>query len=223
MAKKRIKVKEHENLSDANIERVIDLLKESKPITKKSACEILNISYNTSRLQTIMDNHISRKKHEKAQRDKNRGKPATTYEIESTIKLYLEGAPISDIAKQLYRSPSFINAIIERLGVPKKETGDDKYLVGILPDQCVAQEFKPGQVVWSSKYHSPCEVISEAEDTFYEEKYGCKVYKIYVIEALDEVNCDFPRVTVGGFHASSLAYDLGSLEHLAQYDTKYSS
>lgn len=225
-AKKRVKVKEHEKLSDANIERVIGLLAEDKPITKKVACEILNISYNTTRLSTIIENHISRKAHDKKQRDKNRGKPPSEYEIESTIRAYLEGEPVSDIAKQLYRSPSFINGIIERLGVPKKETGDDKYIVGILPDACVAQEFKPGQVVWSAKYHSPCEIVKVARSTDtvdYEEKYGCKVYHVYIMEALDDLAETSFNIRKGGFNASAPAYDLGSLEHLSHYDIKYGS
>ncbi len=223
MAKKRIKVKEHEKLSESNVERVIELLNENKPISKKMACEILNISYNTTRLQTIIDNHISRKEYEKAQRDKNRGKPATEDEIKSVVKAYLEGEPVAEIAKDLFRSPTFVNSLIERLGVPKKETGDDKYIVGLLPDQCVSQEFKKGQVAWSAKYHSPCVVGDEIRNIDYEAKYGCKVYRIYVLEPLDEPVPGFSRVTIGGFCASSIAWDLGNLEHLAKYDIKYSS
>ena len=36
---------EHEKLEDSNIEHVITLLNAVPPITKKEACEILNISY----------------------------------------------------------------------------------------------------------------------------------------------------------------------------------
>ena len=36
--------KSHENLTDTNIKNVIDLLESEKPITKKEACDILNIS-----------------------------------------------------------------------------------------------------------------------------------------------------------------------------------
>ncbi len=41
--KKRIKQKEHENLSDANVQKVADLLTGEKPITKKDACSILGL------------------------------------------------------------------------------------------------------------------------------------------------------------------------------------
>ena len=52
---RRIKKKESENLSDTNIRKVINLLSGSSPITKKEACGILNIAYNTARLQRIID------------------------------------------------------------------------------------------------------------------------------------------------------------------------
>ena len=45
-----IKKKSYEKLDDINIKRVIDALESEIPITKKDACEILNISYNTTRL-----------------------------------------------------------------------------------------------------------------------------------------------------------------------------
>ena len=54
-----MRIKKHENLTQANITKVISLLepKEGKPITKKEACAILNIAYNTTRLQKIIDEH----------------------------------------------------------------------------------------------------------------------------------------------------------------------
>ena len=51
----KIKKKEGENLTETNIEKVIGLLEQEKPITKKQACEILNISYNTTRLTKIIE------------------------------------------------------------------------------------------------------------------------------------------------------------------------
>ena len=217
----RVKKKDHEKLSDANIKHVIELLEADKPITKKTACEILNISYNTTRLKNIIDGYQSRKATEKKHRDRNRGKPATEDEISEVISEYLTGTNVTDIAKNIYRSSSFVKGIINRLGIPEKLTGDDKYSTAILPDQCVSETFTPGQVVWSAKYHTPCEIISEVDGEQYEQKYGCKAYRIYVIEALDEAPEYFPRVTVGGFNAVALACDLGNLEHLEHYDFKY--
>ena len=55
--KKGVKKKEHEKLDDATIERVIGLLEGEKPITKKEACEALNIRYNTTRLKNIIEEY----------------------------------------------------------------------------------------------------------------------------------------------------------------------
>jgi hypothetical protein len=220
---KRIKKKDHELLSDTNILHVSELLSAAKPITKKDACDILNISYNTARLSTIIENFKIRKENERVQREKNRGKPASDYELSCVISGYLRGEAVSDISSAIFRSSTFVKAIIERLGVPQKVFGDDKYKTSILPDECVSQTFKAGQIAWSAVYHSPCEIVKEvrsSETTDYEEKYGCKVYNVYVLEPLEDTPEFYPKLTIGGFHATSPAYNLGSLEHLKQYDIK---
>ena len=53
----RTKKKDYEKLTDANIKHVIELLEAEKPITKKEACGILNISYNTTRLNNIIQEY----------------------------------------------------------------------------------------------------------------------------------------------------------------------
>jgi hypothetical protein len=221
---KKIKKQDHERITDSNIQKVIELLGNKPPITKKEACEILNITYNTTRLQSIIDDYNARKAYEQSKRDKNKGKPATELEICSVIEDYLEGSSVADIANKIYRSSTFVKAIIERLGIPQKVMGDAKNKPAILPDECVAESFNPGQIVWSAKYHGPCKVVEEVQNTDttnYVEKYGCKCYKIFVMEVIEEPSPFFPRVTTGGgFYAYSPAYDLGSLEHLFKYKVK---
>ena len=56
-----IRSKSGEKLSFDNIERVIQQLEQDNPVTKKEACEILNIRYNTTRLQKIIDDHLETK------------------------------------------------------------------------------------------------------------------------------------------------------------------
>jgi transposase len=218
MAIKNVKKKDHEKLSDSNIERVISLLEQEKPITKKQACEILNISYNTTRLTNIVEGYKAKKENFEKQKNLRKGKPASKEEIADIIKMYLDGENISEIANTLYRSSSFVKGVLDRIGVPQKIVEKDRYITAILPDQCVAEEFNIGQKAWSAKYHGPCEVIREVEPRdFYLDKYGCKMYKVWVIEYLDEPIDGFPNVTQGGFFASALACDLGSLEHLKEY------
>ena len=52
-----IKKKDYENLTKSNIQRVIKLLESEKPITKKEACQMLRITYNTTRLARIIEDH----------------------------------------------------------------------------------------------------------------------------------------------------------------------
>ena len=47
-----IRKKAGEKLDDATLTRVSELLNQDEPITKKQACEMLNISYNTCLLYT---------------------------------------------------------------------------------------------------------------------------------------------------------------------------
>ena len=228
MVKRTVKAKDHEKLSAANIEHVIKLLEDRKPITKKAACEILNISYNTTRLSKIIEEYQTNKAYEASRREKNRGKPADDYEIQSIIEMYLIGEPVSDISKRLFRSPGFVTSIIERIGVPTRPTGDDKHCKSILPEQCVSSEFKVGDIVWSAKYHAIGKVMHALDKEYfnkhpgmvpidYMEVNGSPCYKIHIREKLEDVPLRFTNVTVGGFFASALAYDLGSLEHIKEY------
>ena len=50
-----IRKKAGEKLDEATLNRVSALLNQDNPITKKEACEMLNISYNTTRLGKILD------------------------------------------------------------------------------------------------------------------------------------------------------------------------
>lgn len=198
--KKSVKVKESEDLSPANIERVIVALKAEKPITKKQACEMLRISYNVSRLQTIIDNFLDKKKHEEEQRAKKRYKPATDAEVSYAIESYLRGDSVAQIARTLYRSDQFVNNILSRVGVPKRTTGSSYFNPELLPEECVKTEFNPGEKVYSARYDSLATIRYKVQ-----ESYGRNVYSIYLE---DEKWQQF---------AYQPAEELGSLEHLKQY------
>ena len=141
------------------------------------------------------------------------------------ITRFLSSDTISEIAAGLYRSSGFIKAIIERTGVPQK--GEGKY--DYLPDECVAENFANGEIVWSAKYHGPAIIKQElsvdyqaelagCKDVNYEKKYGSKAYNIWVIEKIDDDYSDrWTTSTGGGFTATQLAYDLGKLTHLQEY------
>ena len=219
-----VKKRSHEKLTDANIQHVMGLLNAESPITKKEACSILNISYNTTRLKTIIEEFVEQKEYRDRRKAANRGKPATKSEITSIVDSFINGTPISDISRFMYRSPGFIKNIVERVGVPRKRSKEERgggHLPSFLPDECVAETFEEGEVVWSAFYDQAAMIQKEEVAIDYEKKYGSKCYNIYVFEMVewnpDMLVSGWIGERLGGFHSSQLAYDLGSLKHLEAY------
>lgn len=222
---RRVKKKDHENLSEANIQKVIDLLNDQTPISKKEACSILNIAYNTTRLQRIIDDFEDKVSYRTLRKKQNRGRRATSEEIREAVERFLSGDSFAEIASGLFRSPAFVKGIIERVGVPQKTDEEVDYL----PEECCAEDFTKGELVWSARYHAPAIVEQELSvdyqaenlgftDVNYERKYDSKCYAIWVLQSHDEEAEElWARVKTGGFNAYSLAYDLGKLEHLQEY------
>lgn len=189
---------------------------ETKPITKKEACELLNISYNTKRLSSIIEEFQDRKEFTAKRKAQNRGKPASDFEVRTVAENYLEGSAISEIAKMLFRSPAFVKNIVDTIGIPSKRAADDLE-VGLLPEECVSEEFSPGEIVWSSQYNAAAKIVQEDTNIDYESKYGSKCYRIYVMEPLVHNPESYFGDVRGGFNAAQCAHDLGKLEHLSKY------
>ena len=231
-----IKKKDYEKLSDSNIQETIKLLESWTQFTKKEACQKLNIAYNTTRLQRIIDEHLERVSFVAKRKAQNKGKPATQDEIISVVEYYLKGENISTIAKNIYRSDSFIKAIIKRVGIPEKASKEEhskyyNYKYPLLPEQCVAEEFQAGEKVWSVKDNAVAEIRRENTAEYrnsmpgymkpavdYEEKYGAKGYDLYVFTPVDTSGTFFPWLDGSrvGYHSFALAYDIGSLKHLEE-------
>ena len=225
-----IRKKAGEKLDEATLDRVSALLNQDNPITKKEACEMLNISYNTTRLGKILDDFNEVASYREVRKSQNRGKKATSMETKEAIEYYLKVETISDISKRLYRSTTFVKNILDRVGVPEKLPKTKRKGPAYLPDECVSESFKEGEKVWSACYHAPAlierEYTLEYQDSMpgiqtvnYKEKYGCSLYSIWVIEGETEWNEHFGYIT-GGFAAHQLAYDLGSLTHLEEYGVR---
>ena len=215
-----IKTKKHENLTETNVQHVIELLNGDNPITKKEACSILNISYNTTRLNKIIQDHLDTVEYRERRKAQNKGKGATEMEIKQVVNFYLDGSNISDIAKHLYRSPAFIKAIINRIGVPQKlaMTDYEGRKNAMLPEQCVSDEFEEGERIWAVRQNYPAVVKRELKPEQAAER-GYKLYLCYTIECGQEDlrNTYFPHLEYAGkFHALP-AYDMGRLKHLQQY------
>jgi len=214
---KTIRKKSHEKLDDANLKRVLECLNQDNPITKKEACNMLNITYNTTRLNSIMTDFDDTMKFREVRKAQNRGKKATDYETKQAIEMFLNEQPVSSIAQALYRSTTFVRNLLDRVGVPEKrpstESGNGAK-VGYLPDQCVSDDFEIGEKVWSARYDLPARIVKGEFDP----RYDCKVYHIYVIELTDFDTEYFGHIKEGGYHAHQCSYDLGSLRHLNKYE-----
>jgi hypothetical protein len=214
-ALKRVKVKVGEKLTEANIDRVIKLLEQPKPITKKEACEVLNISYNPARLGTIIENHKAKIEINNKRRAANRGKPASPDEIKTVISEYLSGSTVTDIADDLYRSTTFVRNIIESVGVPQRGVGENYFNFSQLPEQCIAEDFEVGEIVWSARYQGPA-IIDGPKGMSKDGE--SKLFAIWVIEKWEVPEKLFvPYTGMGGFSAVQPAYELGQLKHLEKH------
>jgi hypothetical protein len=214
---KTVRKRSHEKLDEANIERVLAYLEQDKPITKKEACSMLNISYNTTRLNSIMIDFKETMQFRAVRKAQNRGRKATEYEVKQAIEMYLEEQPISGIAQALYRSTTFVRNLLDRVGVPLKRPTTQQGTserIGYLPDECVSDTFEVDEKVWCARYDLPARIIAGK----YNDKHECTVYHVYVIELTNFESPYFGHIKEGGFHAHFASYDLGSLRHLNKYD-----
>jgi hypothetical protein len=86
------RIKKHEKLTESNIQHVINLLEAENPITKKEACSILNITYNTTRLNNIIEEHKETIRYRDLRKAQNKGKGVTEAEKKSIVTYYLASA-----------------------------------------------------------------------------------------------------------------------------------
>ena len=236
----RVKKKEYENLSKKNIEKVIALLTPDisvqateshteKAITKKQACDILNIAYNTTRLSKIIEDYNEQKAYTKKRKAALRGRPASDAEISEACTSFLQGDTVTDISKRLFRSAGFVRTLLERVGVPSRPANKEERLEGLyFPDECVSDDFASGEIAWSAAYHSTVIVKQRLTPEYlegktgmtvvdYESKYGGPCYAVYVVQKVDSEDTYFSNVQSGGFSAYVPACELGKLEHLKKY------
>jgi len=222
-AMRQTRKREHEKLDEANLDRVIEMLEGDEPITKKVACEMLNISYNTTRLGSILAEHKDIMEYRATRKAQNRGRKATDLEKRDAIERYLNGQTVSEIAKSMYRSTTFIRNLIDNIGVPQKITKSEmtvyRHKTPMLPEQCVAESFDIGERVWSAHDNAMAIIKKEAisKATNYVDKYSAKCYQIFVITMTDFETKYFGYQKIGGYWSHSLTYDLGSLRHLKEY------
>jgi hypothetical protein len=164
------KPKDSERLDATHIERAIDLL--ANKGTKKDACQILGIAYNTTRLGSIIDKYNEAKARDAAKRAEKRGKPATQAEITYAIQAYLEGDTVDSISKALFRGATFITSILHKYAVPIRQSAHSYFHPALIPDAAVRSEFKLNEKVYSARYDSLARIDKE---------FSRGVYRIYLL------------------------------------------
>jgi hypothetical protein len=203
MATKKRSELETELMTPANISRVIRLLEPTeegvKPITKKDACQILGMAYNTTRLGTIIEDFKKSQARDAERRAALRGKPATQEDVVYIISEYLNGETVDYISKRTYRSPTFIKRVLEDNAVPIRVPGATYFKPQLVPEGAVRDRFKIDEVVYSARYDSLARIDTETKT----EKYGY-IYRVWLMSDkwLQAANQE--------------AYELASLEHLRE-------
>ena len=173
----RSRRRDHERLDEANIKLVIEHLERAdKPITKKKACEMLNIAYNTKRLNSIIEDFKSKIETRKKLFAQNRGAAWSTYDLKELVVRYLNGDPISTLSTSLYRSPGAIKKKLRQVGVPIRDTDITYHNPLFLPDESLRHEYKEGDLVWSARYNC----VAEIQDLYQVHKDHEEVYCIWI-------------------------------------------
>jgi len=147
-------------LNKAKLTEVRNLLKPEtgKPITKKLACEMLGIAYNTARLDKMIIEHEEDTLRQKKKKDANRGKPATDYEISCCIESYLDKEPMSLLVERLGRSRLFVQRILDVVGLPERSTDNDYFNPVLLEEGFSQQYLDSGALVYSARHQEVGEV-----------------------------------------------------------------
>ena len=217
-----VKKKAHEKLDNKNIQRVIDALNGENPITKKEACGMLHINYNTPRLSKIIKNYREEIAYRQKRMDRNRGKSATDIEKQEIILQYLTGMSVTDIAKGMYRSTPFIKSFIDNTGVPTRVAEGEEFIV---PDECVKEEFKIGEWVWFNKNHPDTKggkagkIVEDLTSTAkMAQEQECKAYRIHYWTPIEWQEGMWASWWSGHKRfvgwTTALSYEIGSIQHL---------
>jgi len=193
---------EEEKMTDSNLSRVIRLLEPEegkKPITKKDACQMLGMAYNTTRLATIIEQFKERQRRTAEQRAKLRGKAVTKDEKIFIIQEYLTGSTIDAITKSTYRGVTIVKQVLDEYSVPLRIPGQNYFNPQLIPDGAVRDKFEVGEVVWSARYGSLAKIYREKLDP----KHG-HIYHMWLMDDRWRQYCWQP------------AYELASLQQIRE-------
>ena len=205
MARKRSE-QEQNLMTDTNLQRVIALLEpkdiSNKPISKKDACQMLGMNYNTTRLATIIQEFKDKQARDAQRRQEKRGKPVQPQEVDYIITEYLQGSSLDSISKDLYRGTQLVKQVLDKYNVPIRVPGQSYFSPQLIPDGAVRDKFNVGEVVYSARYDSLAKIKLEKLQN------DVWVYCLWLQSDRWQQFCWQP------------AYELASLEHIRQQGIK---
>lgn len=165
------------DIPDSKMDEVVDLMAAEKPITKKRACEILGIAYNTTRLDNLIEEYLERKARLAQRKRAKRGKPLEADEKKDIIESYLEREPLADIAERQARSTATIKNFLEFSGIPMRDSECSYFNPPMVGDKLVREVYLPGEIVYSTQYQELAEVKTEV-------KAREKAYRIWLSDTM---------------------------------------
>jgi hypothetical protein len=154
-----VKRKEGEDLSADNVSKIISLLEGDKPITKKDACSMLKISYNTSRLNKIIEEFHELNEYRAKQRKILRYKKVEDVEIKEIVSDYLSGESLTIISETTFRSIGVIKRLLAQYNIPLRDASSSYFKPLLLEDGTWKEDYISGDLVYSSRYSRPCTII----------------------------------------------------------------
>ena len=185
--------------------------------TKKRQCEVLGIAYNTSRLDKLLDEYVEDKRVRADLVKKMRSQPVTPQEVANMVEAYLQGDPLGEISRRMYRSTALIKRRLEMAGVwglRFKET-PNPLKPHVVPDECMADSFEVGEKVFVPGYRCLGEVMKE----FTDQPDEVNAYRVYLLDADRHRNVIFSAYDLASLkHVEDLGVDLRTLESNMQGD-----
>ena len=175
---RRIRTKVGEEITPTNVKKVISLLeRETNPISKKEACEILHISYNTTRLNKIIEDFKEREVYVANRRKQLHLKPIEEHEVKEIVESYLAGDSLSKISENVYRSIAIVKKILEEFNLPIRNKSYSYFdPVFLEKEEMIASDYKDGDLVFSARYNCPALVKKLVQNS---DIHG-NVYKIWL-------------------------------------------
>lgn len=168
--------------------------------TKKAACEIMGIKYNTTRLDKLIAERYEDIDRTARLKKQVRGRAPQTAEIADWAKSYFDGDSMSEIAKYAYRSVAVVKRELDKAGVLIKEGSAYPLDPSPLPEICYSEEFSKGERVWVPGYNCIGEINKEVPT-----KTGFKGYQVYLLDG-----------ERAGMYVHYSSFELGSLRHLKE-------